>query len=391
MTKPLPPVLFIALRHLSARWKHTLISLLSVTVGVAILVVSLSLTNGFEQDLVDKILITTPHINATGHFGLPVKDYQPVMEKIASRPEVKGVTPYLNQQGILTDGLTSVGILIRGEDLAKEDQVRHLSKYLIAGSISTGSEEDILIGSELARQLGLMPGDTIQLIGESGKVTQRRVAGVFRVGYYEYDSKVALIPLASAQKMAGFGNQVSGFNIVLKDPMVARTVTPEIKKANPNLFVYSWMEGNRSLLAAMALEKKVIFLVILSIILVASIGIANSMILMVMEKREEIGILKAVGVQNHVIANIFLLEGAVIGLLGIMAGLVLGLLGCWYLATFPVNLPQDIYYIDKLPVRVQGLDLLFISIASLIISLLASLLPARRASKLDPIQILRSR
>lgn len=391
MRRPLPPTLFIALRHLSARWKHTLISLLSVTVGVAILVISLSLTNGFEQDLVDKILITTPHVNATGRFSLPVKDYPSVMAKIASLPEVKGVTPYINQQGILSDGLTSIGVLIRGEDLEKEDQVRNLHKYLIAGELSTGSEEDILLGSELARQLGLMPGDSIQLIAESGQVQEKRVAGIFRVGYYEYDSKVALIPLTDAQKMPGFQNQVSGFNVVLKDPLIAQKVAPAIKKANPDLFVYSWMEGNRSLLAAMALEKKVIFLVILSIILVASIGIANSMILMVMEKREEIGILKAVGVQNQFIANIFLMEGAMIGLLGIVAGLILGLLGCWYLATFPVNLPQDIYYIDKLPVRVEGLDLLFISITSLVISLLASLLPARRAARLDPMQILRSR
>ncbi len=382
----------IALKQLLYRGKQSLFSVITLSIGVMVLIVSLSLANGFEKELIDKILVATPHINVQALSEKYLSDYRELGAELDTHKEIKGSLPYINEQAIVSDSISSSkGILLRGVDFALEQKVRNLDKYLIDGELPANDNE-VVIGSELARVLYVSVGDRISIVTEKGKLLEYKVSGIIRIGFYDYDSTVAFVTLKSLQNELGLpSDKVSGLNVLLKEPLGANDLLKKLKKSTlDGYFAYSWMDVNTSLLSAMALEKKVIFLVMFAIILIAAISTANTMILLVLEKKEDIGILMALGVSRSNIGKIFVVQGAIIAIVGIIVGTLLGLLICFYLYYFPLNLPQDVYFLPRLPVSVQVSDVIIIIISAFMLSVLSSFLPANRAGKLSPVEVLRS-
>lgn len=380
---------FIAARHLQARWRQTVMLVLSVAVGVAILTTALSLTNGFEADLVDRILGTTPHVAVTDTLTGMVKDYPRLQETIRPVAHVKNVLPFVNGQALLTRSGFSSGVLVRGIDPAQEKDNPDWTKYVLEGDLAPrGDMPGIMLGSELAKKLGAKIGDRMLLV--SGLATKQPVvvSGLYQAGLYEYDAHVAYLALPVAQQVFGLGDSVTGLSVRLDDVFAAPKVASEIQRLVP-YSVRSWTVNNSSLLGALALEKRVIFLVTMFIIIVATMGIANTLAMWVLEQSREIAILRAIGSPGATMGRLVVMEGALVGVLGVALGLLAGVGLSLGLSTFPLALPSDVYYIDRLPVRMEPLDFLLTAGAAIVVALLACLLPARRAIKLDPIEVIR--
>lgn len=380
---------FIAARHLQARWRQTVMLVLSVSVGVAILTTALSLTNGFEADLVDRILGTTPHVAVTDALTGMVKDYPRLQAQIRPVPHVKNVLPFINGQALLTRSGFSSGVLVRGIDPAQEKDNPDWTKYVLKGDLSPrGTLPGIMLGNELAKKLGAKTGDRMLLV--SGLATKQPVVvtGLYQAGLYEYDAHVAYLDLRVAQQVFGLGDSVTGLSIRLDDVFSAPEVASELQRKVP-YSVRAWTVNNSSLLAALALEKRVIFLVTMFIIIVATMGIANTLAMWVLEQSREIAILRALGSSGATMGRLVVMEGAIVGTLGVALGLVAGVGLSLALGTFPLPLPSDVYYINRLPVRMEPTDFILTAAAAILVALLACLLPARRAIKLDPIEVIR--
>lgn len=381
----MPLVFYIAWRHLVQRWRQTLMSTLTVAVGVAILNTALALTNGFEDELVSKILGTAPHVTMTPIFGNQL-NAEPLYARIEKIPGIKRVSPLIKGQALITDGNEGTGALIHGIDPIREADWK---RYLTEGSLAPSSLGGIVLGEELARKHGWDLGHELQVIIGPNQMAILKVTGFFSAGLYELDSRVAFLNMPQAQALFQLGTGVNGLNIKLDDPFQAPQVTQTLRTQVPELISRDWMANNHSLIGAMALEKKVIFLVMLFIIVVALLGIANTLVMIVMEKTADISIMRAVGATRNQIAGIFLLEGLAIGAVGVL----FGCLGGWGLSellhVYPVPLPSDVYTIEKLPVKREIGDFLAVGLATMVICFLASLVPARRATRMDPIETLR--
>jgi lipoprotein-releasing system permease protein len=295
------------------------------------------------------------------------------------------------------------GIVVKGIRPSDEVRVNRLGSYMKEGSLDL-SGGGIVLGSELASRLGLRVGDSVWLVspaafgskaggepsgGKGGAAF--KVAGIFTSGMYEYDSGLAYIDLAAAQEFMGAGSLVSGAGIRVTDPLkVAETRRALQMGPCRQQSVRTWMDLNRNLIAALKLEKTVMFIILTLIVMVACFNIASSLIMTVLEKTRDIGILKAIGATDVNIMGIFSTQGVLIGSVGTALGAALGLAACWCLKTYRfISLPKEIYYIDRLPVRMDPYDISLIVIVSVLISLVASIYPAYRASKLDPVEALR--
>ncbi|MBM3268278.1 MAG: ABC transporter permease [Candidatus Sericytochromatia bacterium] len=382
-------LVFLARRHLRTRWRQSAILVASIAVGVAILTTALSLTNGFEADLVGRILSTTPHIAATNALTGRLQEPERVAEEIRRYPAVTAVLPYVSAQGLIAHGASATGALIRGIDPALQGKARDWSRYVVSGDLA--SEEGlpgVMLGSELARKLGVSLGDRVKVVTGQNKQLTAAVTGLFAAGLYEYDSHIAFLELKTAQRLFGYGATVTGLDVRLNDVFRAPRLAYEMSAEIPANF-RPWTLTNHSLRAALALEKRVIFLVTLFIIIVATMGVANTLAMWVLEQSRELGLLRAIGAPARLVGRLVVMQGFLVGCLGTGLGLAAGWLLSVGLAFFPLQLPQDVYYIDKLPVEMQAGDFLLVAVASIAISLVGCLLPARRALKLDPIEIVR--
>lgn len=381
----MPVELFIALKHLRTRWKQTIVSILSVAVGVMILTTALSLTNGFETDMVDKILGTTPHVSLQGGRDDYITHYERVLRQLQRHAEISHVVPLLKQQALIQSPAHTTGTLVYGVEAKQAMPV--LGRYLTRGQLPHPGL-GVVVGSELAKKLQLFMGDEVKLITLNGP-QPFRVAGFFHSGLYELDARVVLIALKTAQNVYQTGPTVNELSLKLKDVFQAPEVARKLRQHFPDYFIKTWMDSNRSLLNAMALEKKVIFLVVLFIVVVAVIGIANTLIMLVMEKTYDIVILRAVGASKKQIGRIFLWQGLWIGVSGIVLGSLAGVAASLYLTWFPVRIPGEVYDLDYLPVHMLPSDFMTVAAAAFVICLLASFIPARRAVRLEPLETLR--
>lgn len=381
---------FIALRHLKARWRQTLVSILSVAVGVMILTTALSLTNGFEGDLVDKILGTTPHISIKPGIRSDIAEYRVVRSKLIQHKDIKYIFPRLKKQAMIANPIHTTGTLVYGANPTLEKD--YLKKYLIQGYFLDGGEPSIVVGSELAKKLQLFVGDKVQLgilSNTTPLVNEFKVMGIFRSGLYELDVRLVLMPLKLAQQYYQTGDTVNELSIQLKEPFAAAKLLSPLQQEFPSLYIRTWMDSNQSLLNAMALEKRVIFLVILFIIVVAMVGITNTLVMIVIEKTSDISIIRAIGASRKQVSFIFLLQGVGIGIMGILLGSLLGV-GCsMYLTHFPIRIPGDVYDLNYIPVDMRLNDFLIVAASTFVICLLASFFPARRAVRLEPIETIR--
>jgi lipoprotein-releasing system permease protein len=395
--------LFIASRYLKARRKQafisviTFISTLGIAIGVMALVIALALITGFQEDVQDKILGATSHIMVSDLSGEGLADYPALLEKVSSVKGVRVASPVAWDMVLISGPYRSRGAMLKGIDFSLDRQHYSWLEKLEQGSLPPASAgEAILLGKEIAQAIGAGAGDWVTVVASSTRLSpvgpiprmkKFQVSGVFSTGLYEFDSTTALTPLATAQKYFRLGERVSHLQIKIDDIFQAGQIGTELTGIlPPSTYVTTWMELNRPLFSALKLEKNIMFLTITLIVIVAALNIIATLILMVMEKTRDIGILMAIGAPGQSIRKVFFLQGAMIGVIGTTAGVFLGFLCCWLANTFKlIKVPVDIYQISYVPFHIKPIDLLMIVGVSLAISLLSTLFPSHRASRVDPV------
>ena len=394
----------VALRHLRSRRKHafvsliTVISVLGIMVGVAALITVIAVMSGFSSYMQDRILGTTSHILVTGMGG--IEDAGTIVSRVAPVEGVAAAAPYVMGQSLLKVDGDVTGVVVRGIDPLEEGKVNDLARNMARGSLTDLDDDGIVIGIEMARQRGLRIGDTVTLVSPSeisspfGMVPlleRFEVRGIFDTGMYEYDTGLVLVTTRAAQSFFDLGDAVTGVAVRTTDVYTTHLVAERIQGVLGSTFwVRDWREMNQNLFSALKLEKITMFIILILIVVVAAFNIVGTLILVVMEKGREIAILKAMGATRKTIGRIFMLEGLVIGLGGTVLGLALGLALCYLLSHYQfVELPASVYYVTTLPVRVQFLDVAAICLAAVAVSFAATVYPARRASLLNPVEILR--
>ncbi|MDI6845748.1 MAG: lipoprotein-releasing ABC transporter permease subunit [Candidatus Saccharicenans sp.] len=399
--------LFLARRYLTARRKQafisviTFVSILGVTIGVMALVIALSLITGFQEDVQDKILGATSHLMVSSLGGEGLRDFEKLAADIRQLPGVESVTPVIyNTVLVLSPGRSS-GAILKGLNFQEEVEVALWLKNLEAGRLpAEEGHEEIMLGRDLAASLGVGAGDQVEVIIPVARLTPVgllprtktfRVSGVFRSGLYEFDSSTALISMPVAQKLFNLPGMVSYLQVRIKDIFKAERVAEKIyRTGGTGIYVTTWMELNRSLFSALKLEKTLLFLTISLIVLVAALNIVASLVLMVMEKTRDIGVLMALGATAASIRKIFFLQGALIGVIGTALGMALGLLWCWLANVFKlIKVPVDIYQISYVPFHPKPLDMALIVAVTLAITFVSTIFPSRRAAKIDPVQALK--
>ncbi|MBD3420921.1 MAG: FtsX-like permease family protein [Chitinivibrionales bacterium] len=412
---------FVALRYLRGKRKIGFISLIAyfsafgVFLGTTVLVIALSIANGFEKEVRDRIISIFAHARVYQYYREPFSDYDSLRNEIMQHPQVIGAAPYLSGKGALeyssgTDQGNTEGVLINGIDDSLEATVTDLGNCIIMGELELESAEStkgrsfpgIILGVSMADKLGIRPGAEVVLgfLGNAGeamdpmsavRMNRFTVTGIFETGMYEYDYNLAYISIESAQNLFDTRG-VEGIQLKTTDLFKADRILQEVK-AHLGGYPFTgidWKRQNKSLFKWMKLERLVIFIVISLIIIIAAFNIISSLIMMILEKRREIGILISMGATTGSIMKIFMLNGVVIGFLGSTLGALAGVLLCYLQYHFKlISLPGDIYFINKLPVLIRALDVIAIYLAANLICFVATLYPALQASRILPAESLR--
>ncbi len=403
---------FVALRLLRGVKRQTgflslstFISVAGVMVGVMALIVVIGVMTGFDLDLKKKILSVNAHILVLKH-GTSLTDGAQVAARVKKIPGVVAADPFIYTQVMFSAPGNISGGVIRGLDLATIRQGGPHALTVVQGKFADlaggapGEPPRIAIGNELSKNLNLTLGDYLNIISPLGTLTPMgrlprmkafRVTAIFHSGMYEFDNSLVYTSIPALQEFLGLGQRVTGLEVEIKDIYAAEERAAVIqKKLGPPFYTRNWMQMNRSLFAALKLEKIAMFIILTLIILVAAFGIASTLFMMVMKKTRDIAILKSMGATRHSIMQIFIINGLVIGGLGTMGGLGLGLGLCAILKKYQfIKLPRDVYYISTLPVTVQWPDVLAIIVAAMAISFLATLYPSWQAARLDPVEAIR--
>ena len=399
---------FVALRYLTRRKGlfaiiTTLIGVAGVSVGVAALITTLSVMNGFQSDIKAKVIGAQSHILVFGR--MPASTYPEQIRKIEQIPLVEAAAPHIYGQAILSYDGQSVGLVVRGLDPEQEKKINSLSRSLTEGSFApkdwaADAPAPLVLGTELAAGLGADVGDDVVLIspqsistsaGMFPKMKKFRVSGLLRTGYYEFDNTIAYAGLADASDFLGLKGGVTGVAVKLHDLNKAEQAAQRIREAiGFGYSVRTFAQLNSTLYAALKLEKAVMFIILFLIIIVASLNIAGNLILLGTEKLRDIGLMRAMGASPKMIRKVFMWEAMVIATLGICLGIALACLLCWIIATFNiVELPGDIYYLTKVPVRMEWSDILAVVGGSYFICFFAGLYPAAKASRVNPTDAIR--
>ncbi len=417
----------IGLRYLKSRRRQTFISLITVisvggvAVGVMVLIIVLAIMSGFEQSLKDKILGINSHIWIMPQAARYVENYQEKVARIRALPHVTLVAPFTTHEVMLmADGQVG-GTLLRGVDLSQPELLADLERYfpdqdlkalLTLETLATDSGKPkprgMVLGKELARNLLAFPGQSLIVNSPLGvlspagiipNVRKFTVSGTFSTGMREYDNTLALVALDEAQSFFEMGDTVTGIEIKVDDIDRAREVAKAIRdELGPGFWTRDWMEMNSSLFEALQQEKVLMFIVLVLIILVAAFNIISTLVMMTMEKRADIAILKTMGARSSSIRKIFMIEGLLIGSAGTAAGAVAGLIFTWNVQAIAKGVgwllgvelfSPKVYFIDQLPAHIRPVEIVFIVGIAVVISFLATLYPAWNASRLDPVVALR--
>jgi lipoprotein-releasing system permease protein len=383
----------------------TFISVAGVMVGVMALIVVIGVMTGFDLDLKKKILSVNAHILVLKH-GTSLTDAPQVAARVKEIPGVVAAYPFIYTQVMFSAPGNVSGGVIRGLDLPTIRQGGPHALTVVQGKFADlaggapGEPPRIAVGNELAKNLNLTVGDYLNIISPLGTLTPMgrlprmkafRVTAIFHSGMYEFDNSLVYTSIPSLQEFLGLGQRVTGLEVEIKDIYAAEGLAAAIQeKLGPPFYTRNWMQMNRTLFAALKLEKIAMFIILTLIILVAAFGIASTLFMMVMKKTRDIAILKSMGATRRSIMQIFIINGLIIGGLGTMGGLGLGLGLCAILKKYQfIKLPRDVYYISTLPVTVQWPDVLAIIAAAMAISFLATLYPSWQAARLDPVEAIR--
>ncbi|KAB2321221.1 lipoprotein-releasing ABC transporter permease subunit [Betaproteobacteria bacterium SCN1] len=407
--------LLIGLRYTHAKRRNHFISFISIVsmagiaLGVMALIVVLSVMNGFQEELRARILGVAAHLEVTGP-GDRLADWRALLAQTRQNKSVQAGAPYVNTQGMLANGDKVRGVIIRGIEPALENRVADFSQHMKAGRLDDLKPGGfgILLGAELARALGVYPGDKVVLLTPQGNITpagvmprvkQFTVAGIFEAGMFEYDSGLALIDLRDAQKLLRLGDDVSGVRLKLDDMLRAPFVTRELARSLVgDFYLTDWTQSHANFFRAVAIEKRMMFLILLLIVAVAAFNIVSTLVMAVTDKQADIAILRTLGARPGSIMKIFVVQGAFIGVFGTLLGLASGVALALNLETVvPVIeriagvdlFPADVYYISKLPSKLVWGDVAVITGVSLLISFVATLYPSWRASRIQPAEALR--
>ncbi|MDP2110989.1 MAG: lipoprotein-releasing ABC transporter permease subunit [Thiobacillus sp.] len=411
----LPFELLIGLRYTHAKRRNHFISFISIVsmagiaLGVMALIVVLSVMNGFQEELRTRILGVAAHLEISGPADR-LADWRGVLAQAKQNKEVLSGAPFVNAQGMLANGDLVRGAIIRGVLPDMESQVADFSSYMKAGKLTDlqAGEFGVILGGELARVLNVYPGDKLVLLTPQGNITpagvmprvkQFTVTGIFEAGMFEYDSGLALIHLQDAQKLLRLGEDVSGVRLKLTELFRAPFVTRDLSQSlDGHYYLTDWTKSHANFFRAVAIEKRMMFLILLLIVAVAAFNIVSTLVMAVTDKQSDIAILRTLGARPGSIMTIFIVQGAFIGVFGALLGLVSGVLLALNLETIvPIIermagmdlFPADVYYINELPSKLVWSDVGIIAGISLLISLVATLYPSWRASRINPAEALR--
>ncbi len=392
----LPFTLFLALKHIRRRLLQSLLTVLGVAVGVMVLLTALSLTNGFVDELIRSTLQATPHITLTTFNAETLPEDDALLEKLQSYSDVVAVAPFISTQALIARRANQeLGITARqgytqilGIDAEKEQAVLADLPVLAEQAKAIAEENGIVLGSSLVRSLGVIPGDEVQILNITSKRQSFTFVAPFRVGNELIDSALSMTSVPTLQNYLNKEGQISGYHIRVKRPEDAIRIATKLG-SDTGMYANPWQHLYGNLLEQMRLQKALISFVVFLIVLVAAMGIANILILTVAEKTSEIGILRAMGASQGQILRTFMYEGFILGGTGTILGVLLGLLISLYFKVKPFPLPGDLFFITQLPVQLQAFDFIWVCAVSLITSVIAGLIPARRASSLNPIDVLK--
>ena len=410
-----PYELFVGLRYTRAERRNHFISFISVTsmmgigLGVAALIVVLSVMNGFQKELRATILGVVSHVQIVG-LGGRLSDWQVVAEQAQRNSKVIASAPYVMAEGLLSRGRSVHGTIVRGIFPKHEETVADIGNHMRDGSLDTlqSGEFRVVLGIDLARSIGASVGDRIMLIAPQGQVTpagilprlrQFTVTGIFEVNNYQYDSGLALVHLQDAQKLFRFGDAVSGVRLKVDELFSAPSVARQLAESlSPDVYVSDWTRSHANFFRAVQIEKRAMFIILLLIVAVAAFNIVSTLVMAVTDKRADIAILRTLGAAPRDVMKIFIIQGALIGVIGTLAGLLLGVLVA---INIDVIIPaiestlgfkflsKDVYYISDLPSDLQLKDVIAVAVTAFVLTLLATIYPSLRAAATNPAEALR--
>jgi len=410
----MPYELMVGLRYTRAKRRNrfisfiSLISMAGIALGVMVLIVVLSVMNGFQTEVRTRILGVASHLQITGPNGV-VADWPSVARRAGEHPKVLAAAPFVQAQGMLSSDRGARGVAVRGVLPEAEDKVADFSRHMVTGELRAlqPGAFGMVLGADLARALGVLPGDKLALIAPQGIVTpagvvprlkQFTVVGTFDVGFNEADAGLALVHLEDAQKLYQLEDRVSGVRLKLQDLFEARLVARELMAQMPDMFAWDWSRSHPNLFRAVQIEKRMMFIILTLIIAVATFNVVSTLVMLVTDKQADIAILRTLGAAPGSILKIFVVQGAVIGVLGTALGVVGGVLLALNVETVVPAienalgfkfLAKDVYLIPDLPSEVQVDDVAGVALISLALAFLATLYPSWRASKVNPAEALR--
>ncbi len=411
-----PYELFIGLRYTRAKKRNhfisfiSLISLMGITLGMTALITVMSVMNGFQKEVRTRILGVASHVQIASYQG-NLRHWQQTAEEASKHPQVEAAAPYVNAQGMLSHNQVVQGVIVRGILPTMEDKVADFAKTMVNGNLNNlkPGEFGIVIGMELARSMGTFLGDKIVLISPQGQVTpagilprlkQFTVVGIFEVGHFEYDSGLVLIHMFDAQKLYRMENDdVSGVRLKLTDLFQAPRVVAELPAMlTADSYISDWTKQHANYFRAIQIEKRMLSLILALIIAVAAFNIVSTLVMAVTDKESDIAILRTLGASPRSIMKIFIVQGTFIGVFGTLLGVTGGMLLAYNVgevvafveSLFNVQfLSREIYYISTIPTDPQMADITTVAATSFVLSLLATLYPSYRASKVNPAEALR--
>ncbi|MBP7795544.1 MAG: ABC transporter permease [Elusimicrobiales bacterium] len=375
----------------------TVIAVTGITLSIAAIFITLSILNGFQSDIKQKILDAQSHIIIYG--DIYQKDFVTIDQKLSEIKDIKGMSPFIISQGILLSQSRTGGAVIKGIEKEKEFAVTNIEKSLKYGDWKL-SASDMVIGEELAKNLGVYVGDSVVLVspkfseittGIIPRMKKFNITGIINTGYYEYDSSFAFINISDARGFFDSNLLANGISIKLDDINKTFDVYKEIRERIPFYFsLKTYADLNKNLFSALKLEKFVMTLILSLIILIATFTISSNLFMITVLKSKEIGILRAMGTSSQKIKKIFFICGTYISVIGIALGMIIGYIALWVVKNYKIiELPSDIYYITRVPVRIELYDIVLIIVVALVLTFISSIYPAKKASDIDPVDAIR--